>query len=72
MKRIFLFLFCLISANVKADDWYLVYENEDYSFDCKSLTKKIERCENKEVICYIYDTYGEISGRGAGISCIKK
>lgn len=72
MKK-FVILFCLISSNVMADDWYFVYENKDYSFDCESINEKIERCENKEVICYIYDTNGEYRmGRGAGISCIKK
>ena len=42
------------------------------SFTCEYLGDGIKRCENKEAICYIYDTDAAFftkSGRGSGISC---
>lgn len=42
------------------------------SFTCDIISDGIKRCENDEVICYVYDTgWAGItkSGRGAGISC---
>ena len=42
------------------------------SFTCNYISDGIKRCENEEVICYVYDTgwagFAK-SGRGAGISC---
>lgn len=67
MKKIIILL-CLISSNAFAFD-------VEHSFKCDSVGDGIQRCENKEVFCYIYDSgwAGFMkSGRGAGISCIKK
>lgn len=47
----------------------------DYYLKCEYAGDNLKRCENSEVICYIYDSgwAGVLkSGRGAGISCIKK
>lgn len=39
---------------------------------CTNVGNNIQRCENDEVICYVYDSgwagFAK-SGRGAGISC---
>lgn len=39
---------------------------------CIDIGNNIKRCENEEVICYVYDSgwagFAK-SGRGAGISC---
>lgn len=56
----------LIVTQCNADDYYL---------KCEYAGQHIQRCENKEVICYIYDSGWAgmtKSGRGAGISCIEK
>lgn len=67
MKK-FIILLCLISTNAFAFD-------TKFLFDCSYVGENIRRCENKETVCYIYDTgwagFAK-SGRGAGISCIKK
>lgn len=67
MKK-FVILLCLISSNAFAFD-------TKFLFDCGYVGENIRRCENKETVCYIYDTgwagFAK-SGRGAGISCIKK
>ena len=41
-------------------------------FVCETMNNEFKRCENDEVICYVYDSgWAGImkSGRGAGISC---
>ena len=66
MKKLILVIFCLTSSAAFA---------EEYGFNCSLVEKSIKRCENSEVICYIYDSgwAGFMkSGRGAGISCVKK
>lgn len=39
---------------------------------CTNVGNNIQRCENDEVVCYVYDSgwagFAK-SGRGAGISC---
>ena len=66
MKKI-AFLLVLISDIALAD--------VNYSMTCIQVDTQIKRCENDEVICYLYDTgwagFAK-SGRGAGISCLKK
>jgi hypothetical protein len=66
-KYIFAIAFILLVATqCNANDYYL---------KCKYAGDNVQRCENKEVICYIYDSgwAGMLkSGRGAGISCFKK
>ena len=50
-------------------------EANQYYLKCEYAGDNLKRCENSEVICYIYDSgwAGVLkSGRGAGISCIKK
>ena len=47
----------------------------EYNMNCVNVGADIRRCENDEVVCYIYDTgwagFAK-SGRGAGISCVEK
>ena len=65
MKKILLalVLFTALSANA------------NYHLNCTNVNSETKRCENDEVVCYIYDTgwagFAK-SGRGAGISCIGK
>lgn len=68
MKKLLFVLICLFSTTAYAFD-------TEHSFKCNYVGEGIQRCENKEVFCYIYDSgwAGFMkSGRGAGISCIKK
>ena len=68
MKK--LLLICLICFNCVP-----VQAELNYSFSCSTVENNIKRCENDEVICYLYDTgwAGMMkSGRGAGISCVRK
>jgi len=65
MKKILftLVLFTALSANA------------DYRLNCINVGSETKRCENDEVVCYIYDTGWagfSKSGRGAGISCMRK
>lgn len=69
MKK-FIILLCLISSNAFAFE-----VDTKFLFECNNVNKHIERCENEETVCYIYDTGWagfDNSGRGAGISCFKK
>ena len=65
MKQILFTLVMLVSISAQAS----------LSMSCSKVDTRIERCENDEVICYLYDTgwAGMMkSGRGAGISCVRK
>lgn len=63
MKKILFVLVLLITMSA----------NANYQMVCFEVTNEIKRCENDEVICYIYDTLNYANGgRGAGISCIRK
>ena len=66
MKKI-LFVLALLSTSALAET--------SYNMTCKKLDTRMERCENDEVVCYIYDSgwagFAK-SGRGAGISCLRK
>lgn len=67
MKKILFCLFCLVSVSVHAE--------MNYSFNCVTVDENTKRCVNDEVVCYVYDTgWAGImrSGRGAGISCMRK
>lgn len=70
MKKLLFILICLFSTTV-----YAFEVDTKFLFDCNYVGEDIRRCENKETVCYIYDTgwagFAK-SGRGAGISCIKK
>ena len=66
MKKI-LFVLALLSTSALAET--------SYNMTCEKLDTRMERCENDEVVCYIYDSgwagFAK-SGRGAGISCLRK
>ena len=64
MKKI-LFVFLLLSTSAIAET--------DLKMNCHKIDTRFERCENNEVVCYVYDTGWAgmtKSGRGAGISCL--
>ena len=64
MKKI-LFVLLLLSTSALAET--------DLRMSCYKIDTRFERCENNEVICYVYDTGWAgmtKSGRGAGISCL--
>ena len=52
---------------------YATSANAVTSFSCSNVGENTKRCENDEVVCYIYDSgwagFAK-SGRGAGISCL--
>lgn len=64
MKKI-LFVLLLLSTSALAET--------DLRMSCYKIDTRFERCENNEVVCYVYDTGWAgmtKSGRGAGISCL--
>ena len=64
MKKI-LFVLLLLSTTALAET--------DLTMSCYKIDTRFERCENNEVVCYVYDTGWAgmtKSGRGAGISCL--
>jgi len=64
MKKI-LFVLALLSTSALAET--------DLKMSCYKIDTRFERCENNEVVCYVYDTGWAgmtKSGRGAGISCL--
>ncbi len=64
MKKI-LFVLLLLSTSALAET--------DLKMSCYKIDTRFERCENNEVVCYVYDTGWAgmtKSGRGAGISCL--
>lgn len=64
MKKI-LFVLLLLSTTALAET--------DLKMSCYKIDTRFERCENNEVVCYVYDTGWAgmtKSGRGAGISCL--
>lgn len=65
IKKFLLVMFCLISTKTFAGE---------YSFSCEKVGNIIQRCENSEVVCYVYDTKHSFmkGGRGVGLSCFKK
>lgn len=68
MKSLFIFL-SIIFTSISS------FAEIEYGFSCMYLNENIKRCSNDEVVCYLYDSgwAGFMkSGRGAGISCLKK
>ena len=66
MKKI-LFVLMMLSTSVLAET--------NLNMSCYKIDTRFERCENDEVVCYVYDTGWAgmtKSGRGAGISCLRK
>lgn len=64
MRKI-LFVLLLLSTSALAET--------DLKMSCYKIDTRFERCENNEVVCYVYDSgwagFAK-SGRGAGISCL--
>jgi len=65
MKKLLIIL-CLLSSQAMAGE---------YEFkNCIKVYSYTKRCENKEVVCYMYSRkpFSTLDWTGGGISCFKK